>query len=417
MEALEKERAALDAERALLMSRVSALADEVVLEKRLGIAQLVLLVAVLMFLAVTRGSTIPLNIPLSRSRTTSAVSSFTFPRDSGPFPASRGERPRVASDSRARYGSPSPLGAEGRRSPRSPNSFDGVPFPAAGPIKAREQRSRRSGSQTPRTGGFASPGQSSTPRHVHPHHIGHRGRPEAVEPLDYKIRQVPNSLASPLVIRPRSPGLHTGEDMFVQTASPLARSRTPNGAVARIKLHRANSQTQSHPLSASASEGPKLPLTGQLSVNSTPIPSSGRLSAGRRAHLHEVRRARVPRRESGTSEPEAPATSNPSPTRYAPSSGLFSPDPTPPPEDPSDTESQDAWLTETEAGTDGDEGADPLAARYADAEEEDLSRRGPAWNLHASFLAQRRKAGIGEQRKAQAHELKPARVQVAAAPT
>ncbi|KAI5117994.1 hypothetical protein M0805_004491 [Coniferiporia weirii] len=52
----EKQRRRLEREHGELLARVNYLADEVVLEKRLGIAQLCLLLTVLVFMALTRGS-------------------------------------------------------------------------------------------------------------------------------------------------------------------------------------------------------------------------------------------------------------------------------------------------------------------------------------------------------------------------
>ncbi|OBZ71136.1 V-type proton ATPase proteolipid subunit [Grifola frondosa] len=53
---LEKQRRRLEAEHDELLLKVNHLTDEVILEKRLGIAQLCLLLAVLVFMALTRGS-------------------------------------------------------------------------------------------------------------------------------------------------------------------------------------------------------------------------------------------------------------------------------------------------------------------------------------------------------------------------
>ncbi|KAI0754471.1 UNC-like C-terminal-domain-containing protein [Daedaleopsis nitida] len=53
---LEKQTQRLEDEQRVLISRVNLLTDEVVLEKRLGIAQLCLLLTVLVFMALTRGS-------------------------------------------------------------------------------------------------------------------------------------------------------------------------------------------------------------------------------------------------------------------------------------------------------------------------------------------------------------------------
>ncbi|KAI0930861.1 hypothetical protein AcW1_007221 [Taiwanofungus camphoratus] len=52
----EKQRRRLEIEHIELLSKVNRLADEIVLEKRLGIAQLCLLLAVLVFMTLTRGS-------------------------------------------------------------------------------------------------------------------------------------------------------------------------------------------------------------------------------------------------------------------------------------------------------------------------------------------------------------------------
>ncbi|KAJ7366274.1 UNC-like C-terminal-domain-containing protein [Mycena albidolilacea] len=68
----EKQRRRGDAEYRELIQRVEYLSDEIVLEKRLGIAQLLLLLAVLVFMTLTRGSrgeaVIAPSVGLSRSR-------------------------------------------------------------------------------------------------------------------------------------------------------------------------------------------------------------------------------------------------------------------------------------------------------------------------------------------------------------
>ncbi|THH09584.1 hypothetical protein EW146_g8646 [Bondarzewia mesenterica] len=56
MHDFEKQRRRMEVEQRELLTRVNYLADEIVLEKRLGIAQLCLLLAVLVFLSLTRGS-------------------------------------------------------------------------------------------------------------------------------------------------------------------------------------------------------------------------------------------------------------------------------------------------------------------------------------------------------------------------
>jgi hypothetical protein len=53
---LETHRAEMESEHGKLVSQVEHLAHEVLMEKRLGVAQLLLLVAVLVFMGLTRGS-------------------------------------------------------------------------------------------------------------------------------------------------------------------------------------------------------------------------------------------------------------------------------------------------------------------------------------------------------------------------
>ncbi|KAH9040220.1 UNC-like C-terminal-domain-containing protein [Lactarius hengduanensis] len=63
----ERHRREMDIEQRALISQVNYLAEEVVLEKRLGIAQLCLLLAVLVFLSVTRGSPGEFHVPPRRA--------------------------------------------------------------------------------------------------------------------------------------------------------------------------------------------------------------------------------------------------------------------------------------------------------------------------------------------------------------
>ncbi|EJD54264.1 hypothetical protein AURDEDRAFT_148118 [Auricularia subglabra TFB-10046 SS5] len=122
---LERERRELDEERVMLLRKVAALADEVVLEKRLGIAQLGLLVAVLLFLAVTRGSAAIAPLPLARSRT----SSLFLQRP----------RPRVVSDPDPRAEAQALLNPNFSFAPKA--SPKPIPFPADA-IRTPRARSR-----------------------------------------------------------------------------------------------------------------------------------------------------------------------------------------------------------------------------------------------------------------------------------
>ncbi|KAH9060156.1 UNC-like C-terminal-domain-containing protein [Lactarius vividus] len=63
----ERHRREMDIEQRALISQVNYLAEEVVMEKRLGIAQLCLLLAVLVFLSVTRGSPGEFHVPPRRA--------------------------------------------------------------------------------------------------------------------------------------------------------------------------------------------------------------------------------------------------------------------------------------------------------------------------------------------------------------
>lgn len=66
---MDRQRRRLEREHGELQTRVDYLADEVILEKRLGIAQLSLLLTVLVFMALTRGSRgEPFMAPISPGR-------------------------------------------------------------------------------------------------------------------------------------------------------------------------------------------------------------------------------------------------------------------------------------------------------------------------------------------------------------
>lgn len=66
---LESHRAEMDSKYGRLVSQVDHLAHEVLMEKRLGVAQLLLLVTVLVFMGLTRGSR---GEPLRLSRASAA---------------------------------------------------------------------------------------------------------------------------------------------------------------------------------------------------------------------------------------------------------------------------------------------------------------------------------------------------------
>ncbi|KAJ7626580.1 UNC-like C-terminal-domain-containing protein, partial [Mycena polygramma] len=69
----ERQRKRVDAEYRELMRRIEYLSDEIVLEKRLGIAQLLLLLAVLVFMSLTRGSRGEAVMPMVPSMSRSAL--------------------------------------------------------------------------------------------------------------------------------------------------------------------------------------------------------------------------------------------------------------------------------------------------------------------------------------------------------
>ncbi|KZV87891.1 hypothetical protein EXIGLDRAFT_773186 [Exidia glandulosa HHB12029] len=204
---MERERRALDEERVMLMRKVANLSDEVVLEKRLGIAQLALLVAVLLFLAVTRGSGAVVAFPPARSRTSSLFMPDLRPRDRVtsdpkrriiessrplqnpqaspapsrapvPFPADSPRtrdftfpRSRTPTLGLGRPKTPTPKPARLRRSNSNVTSPEGVMSPSSASLTGRklartahlhEVQVRRRGSRTPRTG-LASPSPTPDP--------------------------------------------------------------------------------------------------------------------------------------------------------------------------------------------------------------------------------------------------------------
>ncbi|KAH8114813.1 UNC-like C-terminal-domain-containing protein [Phellopilus nigrolimitatus] len=257
----ERQRKRLEREHGELLTRVNILSDEVVLEKRLGIAQLCLLLTVLVFMALTRGSRgEPIIGPMSSNGRRDSLKEWGR-RHLSSF--SSGE---WASKLRNRSPTPRPVYFQ---SPVSANQSEKVKFPT--------ERSRDDGERTPkRTGStlaLSSPAKPRTPAAVRTPHarqfVAHRpGTPSSAALSIYSHV-------------PRAPGL---------IAAYAVPGSSGGGGSARPRLRRANSH--SSPAAAAMAHSVS---TGLLS----PLPPK---KWAKSAHLHEIRKH--PRPGAGTPERE-----------------------------------------------------------------------------------------------------------------
>ncbi|KAJ7119837.1 UNC-like C-terminal-domain-containing protein [Mycena epipterygia] len=237
----EQQRKRGDAEYRELMRRVEYLSDEIVLEKRLGIAQLLLLLAVLVFMSLTRGS--------------------------------RGEAVMVPSVNR------SALRAWGRRHLSLKNLSGSGDWDWVGRLKSRS----RSRSHSPKP---------AVPKPT-----------DALDPsmklefpsVDEKLPMPPSTASKPKpprlnlhgAVRPRSRTRSIGNNTIVFD-SPRARSRTPT--LMRTPHRRPATPTHAHTQNTPAHPSTRAtPLPMQQSVSQgAHVPRSARRWA-RTAHLHELR--------------------------------------------------------------------------------------------------------------------------------
>ncbi|KAI0246383.1 UNC-like C-terminal-domain-containing protein [Lactifluus subvellereus] len=176
----ERHRQEMDIEQRALISQVNYLAEEIVLEKRLGIAQLCLLLAVLVFLSVTRGSPGEFHIPRVNSNADSMrewgrrslrlsgdwVPSRLRRASSGPPTISNGSNTPTALEPRARARAPVPATA-----PLVPTSHSPVPTPVPGPATTTTPTFRHK-----RPPLYLTPVHPHAQQQQHQHHRGSRSR-------------------------------------------------------------------------------------------------------------------------------------------------------------------------------------------------------------------------------------------------
>ncbi|KAF8258380.1 hypothetical protein EI94DRAFT_1141194 [Lactarius quietus] len=236
----ERHRREMDIEQRALISQVNYLAEEVVLEKRLGIAQLCLLLAVLVFLSVTRGSPGEFHAPHRRTN-----SMREWGRRSLGFSGDWVSRLRNA---------PAPLPHNETIPTPTPRTSSLHPFPQSQPTAAAAAAaaavptniaSSTTTIATPTTSRHRRPPLFLTP--THPHHRSSALRSAGIS----RPRTARSGAASPTpALAPLVPA-----PSYVHAPAPVRRSSSHGG-------------------------GPSI----------GPVPRSARRWA-RSAHLHEVRRA------------------------------------------------------------------------------------------------------------------------------
>ncbi|KAI9442806.1 UNC-like C-terminal-domain-containing protein [Russula earlei] len=250
----QKHRREMDIEQRTLISQVNYLADEIVLEKRLGIAQLCLLLAVLVFLSVTRGSPGEFHIPRSIGGVDSARSwgrrGMRLSADWVPYRLrSAGHGPPSTPPQAQRPQTPTaltPVPVAPRPRPAPPSAPGGTSFPKTPPgTAAHPATANRAVATTPTFRQKRAP--------VHHHHL--------FTPSQHHHR----------VSRSRSNLTH-------------ARTRSGGGVVGRGRGASPTSTTRTRPVPMQRSNSHGTPLAG-------PVSRSARRWA-RSAHLHEVRGAR-----------------------------------------------------------------------------------------------------------------------------
>ncbi|KAJ7046451.1 UNC-like C-terminal-domain-containing protein [Mycena alexandri] len=241
----ERQRKRVDAEYRELMRRVEYLSDEIVLEKRLGIAQLLLLLAVLVFMTLTRGS--------------------------------RGEPVMVPSVSR------SALRAWGRRhlslKSLSGRSGSGDDWDWVGRLKSRSR------SRSPSKPAVSKPKEPDPPIKLEFPSVDEKPIPH---PIGASKPKPPRLNLHMPAGRPRSRTRSIGNNTVVFDAGPRARSRTPT--LMRTPHRRPATPVHAHALSQqqhSPAVPSTLPMTHSVSHGSH-APRSARRWA-RTAHLHELR--------------------------------------------------------------------------------------------------------------------------------
>ncbi|KAH9960167.1 UNC-like C-terminal-domain-containing protein [Russula dissimulans] len=266
----ERHRREMDSEQRTLISQVNYLAAEIILEKRLGIAQLCLLLAVLVFLSVTRGSPGEFHVARASGGGTDAAKARGWGRrgmrlsadwvpsrlrsaSAGPPPAA----PAASIPHAARF---TPQTAPPAPAPGPSLSLSAIATPSPGPghLENKVATTTTTTTVTP-TPAFRQQKRAPhylllTPMQHHPHHHHPHRTPRSHSALPHSRTR---ATAGP------GPG------------SPTRTSGPVSAAMARpLPIQRSYSYSHGH----------GGPLVG-------PVPRSARRWA-RSAHLHDVRRAR-----------------------------------------------------------------------------------------------------------------------------
>ncbi|KAL5501837.1 hypothetical protein ACEPAH_9098 [Sanghuangporus vaninii] len=254
---MDRQRRRLEREHGELQTRVDFLTDEVVLEKRLGIAQLCLLLVVLVFMALTRGS-----------RGEPFISEVSGSRRHALREWGRRQFSNFSSGewvSKPRTESPVRMSEDFVKSPIPMRKTEHVKFPI--------HQSREDGDQTPRSSenhlAVPSSSKGKTPAEIRAPH--------------------PRQFVSH---RPRTP-TSAGFAIYTpatRSAGLLGASNPNHGMGARPRMRRASSHSTPGPVQQSLS------MREGGSSGSVPKPVSAKKWA-KTAHLHEIRR-KSPKRSS-----------------------------------------------------------------------------------------------------------------------
>ncbi|KAF8495675.1 UNC-like C-terminal-domain-containing protein [Russula emetica] len=268
----EKHRREIDIEQHTLITQVNYLAEEIVMEKRLGIAQLCLLLAVLVFLSVTRGSPGEFHIPRSNSNGSAVDTSRIWGRPSlrrlsGDWvshsrlrSASSGPPRSASQDSQSHTSTPMASTPVSRawRWPAPSSAFLSPP-----PSSSTTNTTGPGGHFTKKAMAMMTTSLSTTPTPT-PTFRQKRPPPLYLTPSQHQPYRAPRSHSTHAQVRTR-PNAGGGGD-----ASPTAMRSLPKPI----------------PVQRSSSYGGSF-----VGGGTTAVPRSARRWA-RSAHLHEVRRAR-----------------------------------------------------------------------------------------------------------------------------
>ena len=250
---LELHRARIESERAELSAQLSMLSREMVLEKRLGIAQLLALVILLFFVILTRGSP---SRPFVNMVSPPNTAALAFPRSARPRPRSIFERPEGPSRLSGDFSVP----RERRQQFSDRKGFSGTMLPAS-----------RTGSVKKTSRGAGLPKRATSPTNAIPLRVNSDSLPlmDAFSPAVTASTVSPvSTLPTPFASAAMSPGAAQPEPYLQRTGT-----ETPSSATIRASPD----TTRSSPVDA-IKRRLKLWPPRRASVDSVPAPAQAAVS-------------------------------------------------------------------------------------------------------------------------------------------